>query len=147
MRYRLAVRTTITTINLFPWDLVSGAGVKGRLLSLNVALASAVASQLSLLRGLTQGTRTTPTVYQPEPFGPVNALSSSAIAFSANPTITAGQPTLARMTFPATIGVSYFFDFGPSGLELPANSAAAGNLLLQNIVAGGVFDVTAVIDE
>lgn len=104
-------------------------------------LASAVISQWELRRVSVIGTRTAPAAVLPTDTNEPAATSTIAIAHTVQPTLIAGA--IRRVGFPATIGSGIVWTFGPNGLLLPASLGLA----LVNIVAGGVADVTAILEE
>lgn len=137
--YRHGARTTIGTISTTCWELRAGAR-KIKLYELKIKMAAATASSFGFGRPAAAGTATSPVVGQAHDPGSAAAVGATAVAFSSGPT----APTvyLERTDFPNVIGSADVMIFNP-----PLEIAASANVVLYNITATGVVDVTAVWEE
>lgn len=139
--YSLANRTAVGTIAVAPIELRTSATKRVKVLEIHVVMAAATASIFGVGRPAAIGV--TPTgpinLLAEEPSDPT-ATSTTAMAWSTPPTVPANF--FRRVNLPATIGAGQILTF-PRGLIIPVSSS----LVLWNITATGVADVTFVVDE
>ena len=144
-RYSLGVASNTTaTLNAVRWELRAGATRRVFVRELGVALGAATASILGLGRPAAVGvTPTSPKTFLAEDPADVAAAVASAIAWGTAPTLPSADP-LRRIGLPATIGAGMIWQFGESGLVIPAG----GSLILYNLAASAAaLDIYAVVDE
>lgn len=143
MRYSIARRTSDGTIAAAALEII--AGLKDcSVVSVEVSLVAATATVLGLGRPAAKGiSPTTPVSVLCDQGGVVSASSSgiaTAIAWGTGPTVPA--QFFRRVSLPATIGAAFAWTFG-QGLWIPTG----GTLVLWNISAASVLDVTVVVEE
>lgn len=119
------------------------AGTKGASIkSILISLAAATASTYGIGRPAALGiTPTSPVTSLVEQDTQASVTSKTAVAWGTGPTVPANF--YRRVTLPAVIGSLQLFDFGPAGLWVPA----AASIVVWNLAANGVVDVTIVHDE
>jgi hypothetical protein len=139
--YSLANRTAVGTISVAPIELRSSSTKRIKVLEIHVVMAAATASIFGVGRPAAIGvTPTTPiNLLAEEPSDPT-ATATTAMAWATPPTVPANF--FRRINLPATIGAGQILTF-PRGLIIPISSS----LILWNITATGVADVTFVVDE
>lgn len=141
-RGSISRRTSDGTTGAAALEII-GSPVRGTLVKeVSVYLAAATASNYGLGRPAAKGiTPTTPVSFLAD--GGIDSTAfkgSTAIAWGTGPTLPA--QFFRRVGFPAVITsfVSWVFE---KGLFIPAG----GTLVLWNLAANGVVDVTVVVDE
>lgn len=138
-RGSIARRTVDGTIATAAYELIAHSTKGCVLREMLVTLAAATASAYGLGRPAAKGvTPTSPVALLPEDGGILQ--TSTAVAWGTGPTV----PTqfFRRVSFPATISSSILWTFA-NGLYIPAG----GTLVLWNIAANGVVDVSVEVDE
>jgi hypothetical protein len=140
LRGSLARRTSDGTNAAAAFELIANTIRGSYLKEMLVTLAAVTASTYGLGRPAAKGV--TPTA-------PVTVLSESnhdaigattAIAWGTGPTVPA--QFMRRVSFPATVSSSILWTF-PEGIFIPAGQS----LVLWNLAANGVVDVSVVVDE
>lgn len=137
----IAVRTTNTTINQAPLQLLCTAAVKARILETSVIQVTATASSYSFGRpaaaAVTPGT--TLTFQRDDPADPA-CVTTVSTTYGTSPT----NPTVPhrRWNSAATIGVGIIFSF-PRGITIPLSGA----WVVSNITAAVALDCNIIIDE
>ncbi len=139
-RSSIGVRTSSGSSAAAAWELIANTGVGCTVLGIHVTLAAATASTYGLGRPAAIGiTPTTPVAVLPENTASPALVTAPkvAVAWGTGPTI----PTafFRRVSFPATITSNILWEF-QDGLWVPAG----GSLILWNLAANGVVDVTVV---
>jgi len=139
----LGVRTITVSSGSAAFELIAPANGYGVFLrQMTISLAAATATTLGLGRPAAIGvTPTTPVRLLHEHGGdPLELRTMTAVAWGTPPTI----PTAfyRRISFPAVIGSTITWEFS-SGISIPAG----GSLILWNLAANGVCDVSVVVDE
>lgn len=137
----LALRTSNITINQAPFQLLTTAAVKCRLLELSIVSAAATAASYSFGRpaaaAVTPGTTST---FQRDDSADPACVTTASLTYATSPT----NPTvpMRRWNSAATIGVGIVWTF-PRGVVVPVSGA----LTLANITASAALDVSLAIDE
>lgn len=150
MRVFLGVKTTSGTVAAPCLEIIAGPNKAVQLLKVSIDLASAVASEFGLGFPQAKGVGPTSPV---EMLGPLAgaqlqlAIPKTALAWGTTaPTV----PTRfhARGSFAGTVGERVVWQFDddkterPNGILIPAN----GSIVLWNITANGVFNVSLTAD-
>lgn len=137
----LALRTSNITINQAPFQLLTAASVKCRLLELSVIQVTGTASSYAFGRpaaaAVTPGTTST---FQRDDSADPACVTTVSLTYATSPT----NPTNAhrRWNSAATVGVGIVWTF-PRGIVVPVSGA----LVLSNITASVALDVNLSIDE
>jgi hypothetical protein len=139
--YSLGRNSTVTTSGNAAWDVVSGAGVRGRMMELGLFLGAATASTYGLNRPTAIGTRTTPVALLAEDASDAASECDCAVAFSVQPTLAAQDFRLIGL--PATIGVGVIWTF-PKGLILEVSKGVA---LINRATNSASVNIYCVVDE
>jgi len=139
--YRIANRITGVASGSAALEIRTAATDRPRVMQINLFLAAATASTFGIGRPAAIGvTPTTPkTVLADDPADPVGTVQT-ALAWATPPT--SPVEFLERIALPATIGSGIIWTF-PRGLVIPVSSS----LVIWNLAANGVADITVVIDE
>jgi len=139
--YSLANRTTNVTTGNDSLEIIASSTGRPRLLEMGIWLNAATQTVLGLGRPQAKGgTPTTPINLQAEdPNDPASA-TTTALAWSVQPTIP--LQFFRRMNIAAAIGAGCILTF-PRGLGIAANVS----LVLWNLTAVSVYDVHVVVDE
>lgn len=144
MKLTLGVRTTGTSSGTAAWEIRTGATPgRFRLIELGFFLVSATATAIGFGRPQAVGiTPTSPVDFQHEDPNDILAsgLLQSALAWGTGPTIPLNF--LSRIQLPATIGAGVIWNYGPSGIVIPAS----GSLILWNLAANSTLDAYAKIE-
>lgn len=120
-------------------ELIADAGMPCKVLQVQVTLAAATASTYGLGRPAAKGiTPTSPVQLLSEQNADALKLPKTALQWGTGPTAPANF--FRRVSFPATISSNIIWDF-VDGLFVPAG----GSLVLWNLAANGVVDVTFVV--
>lgn len=142
IRGSLGVRTSSGSSAAAAYELIAPTIKSCLVREMQISLAAATASIYGLGRPAAIGiTPTTPVTLLNDRNGdPYENLSKTAVAWGTGPTVPAAF--IRRVGFPAVIGsvISWVFE---NGLLIPAG----GSLILWNLAANGVIDVSVVVDE
>lgn len=135
----LALRTTGFTIANASASIVAPSTARPKLLEVSLIQVTATAQTLGLGRPATQGTATTPILFQQDDPDEVDSTVNGHLTWSAQPT----APAIfhRRWNSAATAGVGIVWTF-PRGLTIDASTS----LVLWNITTAVATDVNFVID-
>lgn len=141
-RSSIARRTTDGTSGAAAFELIAGGRFGCYLKEMLVTLAAATASTYGLGRPAAKGiTPASPVSLLPEFTAAVAAINTTtALAWGTGPT--APAQFFRRVSFPATISSSILWTF-EKGIYLPTGTT----LVLWNLAANGVVDVSVLVDE
>lgn len=140
-RVSITRRTTDGTIAAANFELIAPTDYGIILREMMVTLASAATSTFGLGRPAAKGiTPTTPVALLSEEAKSYTGKTTTAVAWGTGPTVPA--QFFRRVSFPATISSNILWVFS-GGIYIPAGKS----IILWNIAASGVADVTVVVDE
>lgn len=140
-RASISRRTSDGTNGAAAYELIAPATRSIRLLEMLISLAAATASTYGLGYPAAKGiTPTTPASAISEGGSPSPMVTATALAWATGPTLPTGF--FRRISFPATIA-SFIPWTWSNGLVIPAGSS----IVLWNLAANGVVDVSVVVDE
>lgn len=140
-RYSIGRRTTDGSSGAAALEIIAGAK-PAYVREITVSLAAATASVFGIGRPAAIGvTPTAPVTVLDEAGGDANeAHVTTAVAWGTGPTVPA--QFFRRVGLPAAVGNSHTFSFEPRGLTIPAG----GSLVVWNLAANALADVTVVVD-
>lgn len=141
MKGHLGVRTSGAGSGAAALEVIAPSLKGCYLKELSFSLAAATASTYALGRPAAKGITPTSPVAAQYQDGVVPMLTATALAWGTGPT--APTAFIRRSSLPATLGASIVWTFSDKGLFIPANTS----LVLWNLAANGVADVSITIDE
>jgi len=136
--YSIGFRTLAPAANGFWFDIKAGAAERIFVREIGLFNVAATIQAGALFRTATLGTRTTPTILQPNDPSDPAVTSDVATAWSAVPTVV--TIPLRRIHVPATIGAGFIWTFERLVILQGASIAC------QAIAAGGICDGYVLIE-
>jgi len=141
VRASIGRRTSDGTSGAAAYELIAPSDKTALLRELTVSLAAATASTYGLGRPAAKGiTPTSPVALLLESGSDKPPATTTAVAWGTGPTVPA--QFFRRVSFPAVIGSTIVWTFA-GGIPVPPGTT----LVLWNLAANGVVDVSAVVDE
>jgi hypothetical protein len=140
--YGMADRTSNVTTAAANFEIRTTSTDRAFIKQIKVTLVTAAATVLGIGRPAAIGvTPTSPkTVLPYDSAGPAGT-ATTAVAWGTGPTVPANY--FERVSFPATIGAGFVWEFREPGLMIPVSSS----LIIWNILGGATLDVSVLLDE